>query len=473
MNPKPKSVLLIEFNELTATLLERFMDEGILPAFKSFFESSAIYTTTAGDDPLEPWIQWPTVHCGVPYGEHRALHLGDGAEIRQKAIGTVLSENGVSVGIMGMMNGNYSRPRGYYVPDPWNQRDAVHPQELVPFFEFVAEAVRENTRGISLDPRRLIGFVAFMLAHGLSVTTVVETIRQLAGERFRPGVAWRRVAILDLLQYDLFRYLNRRHRVRFASLFSNSTAHLQHYFWRDMDPAGFDEPPSKTADRSLRDAIRFGYRSMDRLLGRIVRDHPGFRLILCTGLSQRPWLETTKCTYRPNDFSEFLRFAGISEQARVLPVMAERFRIEFDSEEEAEATVRALAGLTCRGAPLMRSEVTGATVHTGCAIYDPKAELLAELVTSGDRTTTFGALLYRITAMNSGRHDRHGSLWIRDGAHRTIAEPIPLTAIAPTVLAYFGIESPPTMRGAAIGPMLAGARELRSGFPGRALEEVT
>jgi hypothetical protein len=78
-------LLLIEFNEITPSLLQRFMAAGDLPNFRRFYDVSSVYTTNAGDAPLEPWIQWPTVHCGVPYEEHRVRHLGDGRAIPQRA----------------------------------------------------------------------------------------------------------------------------------------------------------------------------------------------------------------------------------------------------------------------------------------------------------------------------------------------------------------------------------------------------
>jgi len=418
-----------------------------LPNFKRFYAGSAVFTTTAGDDPLEPWVQWPSVHCGVPYREHRALYLGDGARITQKAMGTVLSENGIPVGIFGMMNGNYSRPNGYHVPDPWDAVHEPHPSELRIFFDFVARQVQENTRGLQLGLRDTIAFARFMLGHGLMPSTVVAAVKQLFGERLRPGTTWKRAAILDLLQYDLFRFLNRKHRVRFASFFSNSTAHLQHYFWRNMAPDGFDEPPAADADESLRDAIRFGYRSMDRLLGRMMKDYAGYRLVICTGLSQEPWFQTTKCTYRPVDFSEFVRFAGIAQRVAILPVMAEKFRLECESVEDASSIGRALDRLRFRDEPLMQTQVDGTTVYTGCRVYDASPALLEESVSNGDAAIPFGELLYRITAMNSGRHVPEGSLWVRSGAHEKIEATIPLTAIAPMILSYFGVPVPNTMSG--------------------------
>jgi hypothetical protein len=168
--------------------------------------------------------------------------------------------------------------------------------------------------------------------------------------------------------------------------------------------------------------------------------------MLCTGLSQEAWFETTKCTYRPVEFRSFLRFAGVAEQVRVIPVMAEKFRLECESEAVAWLARNALERLSFRDAPLMFLTVAGTTVYAGCRIVDSDPSLLAEPVDNGDGVVAFGELFYRITAMNSGRHIREGTLWIRNGAHELIEGPIPLAAIAPTILAYLRVAAPKTMR---------------------------
>ena len=56
----PPKLILLEFNELTPALLERFMSEGRLPNFKRLYEESMVYTTDAEEsgDTLNPWVQW-------------------------------------------------------------------------------------------------------------------------------------------------------------------------------------------------------------------------------------------------------------------------------------------------------------------------------------------------------------------------------------------------------------------------------
>ena len=91
-------VVLIEFNELSPALLDRFIAEGELPNFAAFRAASDVFTTDAGesDAALVPWIQWPSVHTGLPYAEHGIYHLGDAERCAAPTIESVLSDAGAA-----------------------------------------------------------------------------------------------------------------------------------------------------------------------------------------------------------------------------------------------------------------------------------------------------------------------------------------------------------------------------------------
>ena len=71
-----ENVILLEFNELSPTLMNRFIGQGHLPNFKRFSEEAAVYLTEAEERApyLDPWIQWITVHTGLNFqrARHRA-----------------------------------------------------------------------------------------------------------------------------------------------------------------------------------------------------------------------------------------------------------------------------------------------------------------------------------------------------------------------------------------------------------------
>jgi hypothetical protein len=254
--------------------------------------------------------------------------------------------------------------------------------------------------------------------------------------------------LLDRIQYDLFRKLNRKFNVQFATFFCNSTAHFQHYYWRNMQLDLFSVAPSDRTIGRFATLSCWVYQAMDKLLGRILRDFPNATHVLCTGLSQQPWLETTKCTYRPVDFGNFLKFSGVHLPAEAIkPVMAEQFFLECGSEEAAQTAENRLRELSLENEPVMAVERQGTSLFTGCRIT--RAGVLDHQLRRGAdlKTTRFGDYFHMVHSMRSGRHHPDGVLWVSTGAHSVVKEKVPLTSVAPTILTKFGVSAPAHMRG--------------------------
>ena len=88
----------------------------------------------------------------------------------------------------------------------------------------------------------------------------------------------------------------------------------------------------------------------------------------------------------------------------------------------------------------------GRNLFAGCRFTDVRVldrPVLRVAAMALDRP--FRELFYMVHTMRSGRHHPDGVLWVRDGQHRVIADRVPLTAVAPTVLAHFGIAPPEYM----------------------------
>jgi hypothetical protein len=321
-----------------------------------------------------------------------------------------------------------------------------YPDWLGPFYRTIARQVQESSRTGRFSLAEAWRFGRFLITNGLSLGTVRAIVAQLWSERRDPGLRWRRACVLDRLLYDVFRSLNRRFGVRFASFFCNSTAHFQHYYWRHMEPERFTAPVPETDSPSLRDAIRHGYQAMDALLGRLMADYPDALLMLCTALSQQPWIDTTKCTFRPSRFDTLLEFARVPVPATaVKPVMAEEFHVECPSDEVALQAEAGFQQLTIDNEPVMKVERAGRSLFAGCRITD--AAVLDRPVTRGSDGVRrpFSDLFYMVHTMRSGRHHPDGVLWVRGGRHRVVPGKVPLTAIAPTVLQHFGVPVPEHM----------------------------
>jgi hypothetical protein len=453
------AVILLEFNELTPSLVSRFTAEGRLPNFKRFHDQSRVFTTDASEDAAEdvgllnPWVQWVTVHTGVSAAVHGIRKLGESAKLAHKCLTELLTDAGRRVLIFGTMNVRYDdRLRGCVVPDPWTTGIEPYPGELIPYHRFVQKAVQDHTSAEDGPGRaESLAFLRFLATHGLSVSTVLAIARQLAAE-LTGRYGWKRVAILDRIQWDVFRHYYRRVRPHFATFFLNSTAHLQHKFWRNMDPGPFKIKPSTAEQRELHDAVLFGYQQMDRLLGRFLRlagDHT--TLILCTGLGQQPCLVYEdaggKTFYKARSIERLMQFAGVGESYAYFPVMSEEFHLKFEDEAQAAEAASRLGAVTVGGEPVLTVTRDGAGLFGGCRIFKQlAADAVLEAGGTGSRIGFFD-MFYQAEGIKSGMHHPDGMLWIRspDRSHSVTTERVPLRAVAPTILRLLGLVPPESM----------------------------
>lgn len=444
-------VIVMEFNELSPVLMEKFMLAGKLPSFRRFHDEAEVWTTEA-DAPapqLEPWIQWVTVHSGVPFSEHGIEHLTDGYKLEHKSIWDQLSDAGQKVWVCGSMNVKYETPiNGWVLPDPWTANVPPHPEEiLAPYFRFVSANVQEHTRSdVPLTRAEQVEFLKFMARHGLQPATVAALARQIASERFSDA-HWKRATLLDRLQFDLFRWYWERERPDFATLFLNSTAHYQHVYWRNMEPEHFKIKPDPGEQEVYEDAILFGYQQMDKLCARLMKmAGDDVTLVLVTALSQQPCLDYEeiggKAVYRPVDFDRLLSAVGIDTPAKVTPVMAEDFRCVFENEEDARSAERKLGELSFDDRPAIGVKRIGAELQCGCRIWEQVAP--DAMLSANGATIPFFDLFYSLNLLKSGSHHPDGIFWIRTRERRHVVreEKTPLTSVAPTILKLCGLEEP-------------------------------
>ena len=449
-------VIMLEFNELTPSLMARFMGEGKLPNFRRLFNDSLIYTSDAGEDSpnLNPWVQWVTVHAGLPFQDHKVFYLDDGHKLQGKCVWDLISDAGQRVWVCGSMNAKYSLPlNGAFMPDPWTTGAPPYPGEFSSYHRFVRKSVQEHTNADTpYRTAEYLDYLKFMCSHGLSFSTIWAIVSQLLIER-SGKYRWKRVPILDKLQFDLFSWYFRKYRPSFSTFFVNSVAHFQHCYWREMEPWHFSIPPTNEDKAEKEAAILFGYQQLDEIVGRaFALAGDDSTLILCTALSQQPCVayeqEGGKCFYRPKNFEKVFEFAGVKGTYEISPVMSEEFYVRFHSEEEARQAMRELETLRVASTPVLRADRKGNEIYTGCSIHSQVSPDAILMVEGSDRKAPFFELFYQGEGIKSGMHHRDGLLWIRlpNRQHRIHSEKVSLCSIAPTVLSLLGVNQPDSMK---------------------------
>lgn len=450
-----KRLLLLEFNELCPSLLDRWIAEGELPNFQKFRDASEAYVTVADAEPpaLEPWIQWYSIHTGLSYDQHGVFSLTDGPKAGHTDIWEILRGAGLKTASCCSMNTKgFAAPGLFYLADPWCTTEAAYPDELNTFHGFVSETVREYTNP---NRARRLGdvarFMGFLTTHGLRARSVRDTMAQLCSEKLIDrSLAWRRPAVLDWLQRDVFLHYYKRMKPDFATFFLNSTAHLQHSYWRYMEPEYFEGKPSAEDIRKYRGAILFGYRNMDRLLGDFFRiEDENVTLVLASALSQQPFLkhETSggQHFYRPRDVDHLLAALQIRPN-QVQSVMTHQYVIEFNDRTERDEAFGRLKGVTWEG-----EEVFGIRKHSENTLYfgnqlrtTVAQDAQVSLSRGANETWPFYELFYMIEQTKSGSHHPDGVLWFKTGGGRIHQNKVSVLDVLPTVLDFFGVDYKPS-----------------------------
>ena len=451
-------VIVLEFNELTPALIDRFIDAGDLPGFASLRAQATVCITDAEEvaPNLEPWIQWVSVHTGLSCKEHGVFLLGEGASLRAPRVWDVVADAGERAWVCGSMNAGVSAARRdnlFLLPDPWaTEIEPNPPGRFDAFTHFVRAQVQEYTRDRPpLGAGDYIRFMSFMLRAGLSPRTIGDILRQLAGE-IESGTRWRRASILDRLQWDAFRHYYRNLRPAFSTFFINSTAHYQHFYWRDLEPQKFALPPQAdgadaSSEEGATQAVRFGYQRMDRIVQEcLALAGDDTTVVLCTALSGQPLLKYEadggKQIIRVTEVERLLAYLGVVSAHTYAPVMSEEFHLTFNNATDArDAEARLASLLTDSGAPVMAVRRQGADLLCGVKLLGmPPARSLVSSRFS-NRRENFADLFYAAQGPKSGMHHPDGALWIRTPArrHQVLARKVSLLEIAPTLLALTGV----------------------------------
>jgi hypothetical protein len=435
-------LILLEFNELCPQLVDRFIDEGALPNFKRLRDASQTFITHTNEELLEPWIQWVTVHTGVPFSEHGIKDLDEADKVAHNTFWDGLS--GENVLLMSPMNVKFRRHnQSLFMPDPW-AASQIPSAELEPFYNFVRAAVNSHARTDRLDLNVAAKAVRFLAAHGLRINTLAAALQQLLLEKLgRLDVKWRRATILDRLLWDVFAHFWRGpRRPRVGIFFSNATAHYQHKYWSHYDPSLFSLKPDPAEIETYRNVIRFGYQAHDRLIGKAMAlAGADTAIALCTALSQQPMLDYEvrggKHMFLVKDFSALQTALGIRTAARAEALMAEESWLHFATEAEGADGYRKISSAkTGDGRALFKLRgFDGKSFVIGCAIFASEVDAHSTIVNAAGTSMPFHKYFLQMETVTTAKHHPDGLFWIMSGqasrgaAKTGFAEALPLTHV--------------------------------------------
>tara|TARA_B100000768_G_scaffold155656_1_gene152839 strand:+ start:7305 stop:8621 length:1317 start_codon:yes stop_codon:yes gene_type:complete len=331
INQKEKKLVFVELNEINFDVVKSYLKIGVkLPAFNRIFKEGLLITKSELDyENLEPWIQWPSVHTGLNYEEHKTFRLGDFVKSNKKQFFEKVEEAGYKVGAISPMNAsnNLVNP-AYFIPDPWTQTQSDGSFFSNGIANAVSQAVNDNSSSkLTFSTILNLALAFIFLVHPLRLIPMIGyAINAL-------GSPWRKALFLDKLLHEIHITLYKRKKPNFSTLFLNAGAHIQHHYYFNSPFVESEElkNPSWYIEES-KDPFLEMLKVYDSILLDLF-ELKNSELIIATGLSQTPYTHL-KFYYRLQDHKSFLDSMEIVYKD-VVPRMTRDFLVTFNSIDEA------------------------------------------------------------------------------------------------------------------------------------------
>jgi hypothetical protein len=354
-----RKVLLLEFNEITWSLIDPMIASGRLPNIARLKREGTWGSPEALEKPphLDPWITWVTVHTGVDRSVHGATVLEqDASTIKAKRSWDYVAEAGKSVGVFGSISAYPPRPvAGFMVPGPFAPGSETYPEYLRPLQELnrrytqVHNHVTQESGALTMAREAVDVFRL-----GLTAATAGRIVQQLALERARPHLRWKRVSLQPLINYDVFAAVYRRYRPAFATWHTNHAAHYMHHYWRAMDDRKFTVPSTPEEKMKYGEAVQYGYDLCDELLGRFLRlVDDDTVIVLASSMGQQPYVHELypegKIAVRFRDLTAILAIVGARGVTDVVPTMLPQYNITIRDAAERARVRDLLRAARCHG----------------------------------------------------------------------------------------------------------------------------
>ena len=238
MKKNKERMLIIELNEFCPTYLQEVAERlGLVNIIKFLnFQHTSTFTKEKKEfHGLDPWVQWVSIHNGIPLPEHGVKRLGINSDKSYEQVWNKLAnKKNISWIVTGAMNAKKGSSKGCisFFPDPWSSKETAYPKDLNNLLE-LPRYVSKNY--LSLDFFKLIKksfktITFFIKRKNLKLSQ--KMFLKLFQSILNPGINIH--TLTTLLDYLLVLYFCRERYKKdpdLSIIFLNHIAHLQHHFW--------------------------------------------------------------------------------------------------------------------------------------------------------------------------------------------------------------------------------------------------
>ena len=322
-------MIIIQFNEANFDLIKKYVQKyPQLKGFKSIISSHLEINTESESEyeKLEPWIQWASFQTGLSYDQHKAFHLGQCEELKDKGMFYDLSKD-FNIGVFGCMNQPPSGNEKVYIPDPWSTYGPDNSTSSLAVHKVLKFLINRNASLSS--PFKVLKelIIMFFAIQSLKKYKIVFKATYAFIKKDRAMLA----SLFDslFLLYSISRH--HKENLDLSAVFLNGFAHVQHHYMLSSEFVD-SENPSWYIDKKL-DPVLTSLKIFDDVFNLMIKKNIKFSIV--TALSQEPYPKPFiywRFLNHDRLFKKLLPFDFIC-----IPRMTRDFHLSFSTPEEARS----------------------------------------------------------------------------------------------------------------------------------------
>ena len=187
MKNEKGSMLIIELNEFSPEFLEESSKKLNLKNIKKILKLNHTSTFTKEKREfhgLDPWVQWVSIHNGMPLPDHGVKRLGIKSKASQNQIWNFLSRRkNISWIVTGVMNSSLGSQKGCisFFPDPWSSDEKAYPKELNNLLQLIKKSLKAlkfflRKNNLNLSRILFIKLLKSSLSPGINIHTLTTLL---------------------------------------------------------------------------------------------------------------------------------------------------------------------------------------------------------------------------------------------------------------------------------------------------------
>lgn len=399
-------MLLIELNEFNKELLSSATRQLKLPHFQKMLSMQHSTSQALESEErfgLDPWVQWVSIHTGMPAKKHGIWHLGESDKLIQLQLWDQLANRyGIRYGIWGAMNARntYHDHCDFFFPDPWSFSESAFPNTLK-FLLALPRYYAKHYLNLKLSEfcRNALPTLAYLAYKSPRLYRYIPSVAKLLTKSGLNNITL--FACFDLLNAVLYRQYRQRNQTELCVVFLNSLAHFQHHSW--------------PTDNLLSESYQCVFALLDIAVGELLEScNENEPVVVANAFSQTNTLEREEYLYRQKDPECFFKAINLPSFT-VEQLMTNDSQLLFESRQARDRAADILNGIFLEGTAAFQVQKRKDDPHRlFCQFLIWKPIDTGSLLTVDDQGCLRFYDYFEPVTRRTGSHTPEGDLYFRN-----------------------------------------------------------